>query len=78
MAAQDLPLPAGVLRARPRQGQMAALGGFASKMGLASGPAVAALIVGDDNYGLLINVSVIALVACLLVMILPARVLDKR
>ena len=57
---------------------MAALGGFASKMGLASGPAVAALIVGDDNYGLLINVSVIALVACLIVMILPARVLDKR
>jgi predicted MFS family arabinose efflux permease len=58
-------------------GQMAALGGFASKMGLASGPAVAAMIVGQNNYGLLINVSVIALVACLLVMILPARALDR-
>jgi hypothetical protein len=31
-------------------GQMAALGGFASKMGLASGPAIAAFIVGESNY----------------------------
>ena len=59
-------------------GQMAALGGFASKMGLASGPAVAALIVGDNNYGLLINVAVIALALCLLAMLLPARTLDRR
>jgi predicted MFS family arabinose efflux permease len=59
-------------------GQMAALGGFASKMGLASGPAVAALLVGDDNYGLLIDVSVVALVACLAVMILPAAALDRK
>jgi hypothetical protein len=57
---------------------MAALGGFASKMGLASGPAVAALLVGDDNYGLLINVSVVALIACLTVMILPAAALDRK
>jgi len=59
-------------------GQMAALGGFASKMGLASGPAVAAMIVGQNNYGLLIDVSVVALVACLLVMVLPAATLDRR
>lgn len=59
-------------------GQMAALGGFASKMGLATGPAVAAMLVGESNYGLLINVSVAALVACLLVMILPARALDRK
>jgi predicted MFS family arabinose efflux permease len=59
-------------------GQMAAMGGFASKMGLASGPAVAAMLVGTDNYGLLINVSVIVLMACLAVMILPAAALDRR
>ena len=59
-------------------GQMAALGGFASKMGLASGPAVAAMVVGQNNYGLLINISIIALVGCLLVMILPARALDRE
>jgi len=59
-------------------GQMAALGGFASKMGLASGPAVAAMVVGENNYGLLINISIVALVGCLLVMILPARALDRE
>ena len=59
-------------------GQTAALGGFASKMGLASGPAVAAMLVGEANYGLLINVSVVALVACLAVMIIPATALDRE
>jgi predicted MFS family arabinose efflux permease len=59
-------------------GQMAALGGFASKMGLASGPAVAALVVGDSNYGLLLNLSVVALVLCLAAMALPARALDRK
>lgn len=58
-------------------GQMAALGGFASKMGLASGPAVAALIVGDSNYGLVITVATVALVLCLVVVIMPARILDS-
>lgn len=58
-------------------GQMAAMGGFASKMGLASGPAVAALIVGESNYGLIINVATVALVLALFVVIFPARVLDS-
>lgn len=59
-------------------GQMAALGGFASKMGLASGPAIAALMVGEDNYGLLINMSVVALFLCLAAMAIPAAVLDRH
>ena len=58
-------------------GQMAALGGFASKMGLASGPAVAAMIVGESNYGLIINVATVALILALLVVIMPARILDS-
>ncbi|MCR8922247.1 MFS transporter [Dasania sp. GY-MA-18] len=58
-------------------GQMAALGGFASKMGLASGPLTAALIVGDNNYGLLINVACIALILCMAAVMLPALALDK-
>ncbi|MBE9538925.1 MAG: MFS transporter [Proteobacteria bacterium] len=58
-------------------GQTAALGGFASKMGLASGPMVAALILGENNYTLLINLAVITLIACLIVFVVPARVLDK-
>jgi MFS family permease len=59
-------------------GQMAALGGFASKMGLASGPAIAAMIVGEDNYGLVINVGVVGLVICMLVFIAPAITLDRK
>ncbi len=59
-------------------GQMAALGGFASKMGLASGPAVAAVLVGDSNYALLINVAVCGLAMCLLAMFFPARALDRE
>jgi MFS family permease len=59
-------------------GQMAAMGGFASKMGLASGPAIAAMIVGDDNYGVVINVGVVALIICLLIFIAPAMALDKK
>jgi MFS family permease len=68
----------GMCAAFDSTGQMAALGGFASKMGLASGPAVAALLVGEDNYGLIINISVFALIACVLVVILPARTLDRN
>lgn len=58
-------------------GQMAALGGFASKMGLASGPAIAALLLGKDNYPLIIAVAVAALVVSFLVIIPPARIQDR-
>ncbi|MEM8816519.1 MAG: MFS transporter [Pseudomonadota bacterium] len=61
-----------------KTGQMAALGGFASKMGLASGPVVAGLLLGgDENYGRMINVSALALVVCLLVVYLPAIRQDR-
>lgn len=59
-------------------GQTAALGGFASKMGLASGPFIAALVVGQDNYGLLVNLAVIGLVLCLGVFVAPAALLDGK
>jgi predicted MFS family arabinose efflux permease len=58
-------------------GQMAALGGFASKMGLASGPAIAAFIVGESNYGMIINAATFALLLCFVVVIRPARILDS-
>ena len=58
-------------------GQMAALGGFASKMGLASGPAIAAMVVGESNYTLVINIASVALVLCLLAVAVPARILDS-
>jgi len=59
-------------------GQMAAMGGFASKMGLASGPAVAALLLGEDNYPLIIIVAAAALAISLLAILYPARIQDRK
>jgi len=58
-------------------GQMAALGGFASKMGLASGPVAAAALLGQDDYGRVIWAAVLALLASLLAIVYPA-VLQRR
>ena len=59
-----------------KTGQMAALGGFASKMGLASGPFVAAYVVGENNYSLIITAATVGLILCMFVAITPSRVLD--
>lgn len=61
-----------------RQGQMAALGGFASKMGLASGPLAAALMVSGFSYGFLINIAVLALLFSMIAAWWPANLLDKE
>jgi predicted MFS family arabinose efflux permease len=58
-------------------GQMAAMGGFASKMGLASGPAIAAMLMGENNYPLITWVAVVGLVLSLLIVLLPARMQDR-
>jgi predicted MFS family arabinose efflux permease len=60
-----------------KTGQMAALGGFASKMGLASGPMLAALVVGADDYRLVINLGVASLLLCLCATLIPSRLLDR-
>lgn len=60
-----------------KAGQMAALGGFASKMGLATGPMIAALVVGSGNYALVVNLGAAALAASLLAALLPSRLLDR-
>ncbi len=59
-----------------KTGQMAALGGFASKMGLASGPFVAAYIVGENNYAIVITAATVGLIACLFAAMPPSKVLD--
>ena len=60
-----------------RSGQLAALAGFVSKLGLASGPLAAGFLVGEDNYPLMINIAVIALILGLVVTLFPARYLDR-
>lgn len=59
-----------------KTGQMAALGGFASKMGLASGPFLAAYIVGENNYAVIITASTVGLILCMFAALMPSRVLD--
>lgn len=73
-----MPYLLGLTSAFDESGQMAALGGFASKMGLASGPFAAGLLLGDDNYARLINIAVVALVVSLLASIVPALLQDRR
>ncbi len=73
-----LPYAFGICSELDQAGQMAAMGGFASKMGLASGPMVGALMLGDDNYGLLINMGAIALVVSAVCVFMPARFLDNK
>lgn len=73
-----LPYLFGICSALDKAGQMAALGGFASKMGLASGPLAAALMLTGDNYEQVINIAVIGLVLSAIVVLKPALLLDKR
>ena len=58
-------------------GRAAALGGFASKMGLASGPFVGSLLLGAGRYGLLIDVATAVIFACTVAALLPASRLDR-
>lgn len=60
-----------------KEGKMAALGGFASKTGLASGPLVSALLLNSQGYATLINVAAMALLGCLLICLYPTQLLDK-
>lgn len=68
----------GLCAAFDPSGRAAALGGFLSKMGLASGPFIAAWLLEVSNYTTLINVSAIVLAASVPAMLLPARALDKE
>lgn len=72
-----LPYLFGICSELDKAGQLAALGGFASKMGLASGPMVAALFLTNDNYELVIYLAAFALVVATLLAYLPAKLLDK-
>lgn len=61
-----------------RTGRTAAMAGFTSKMGLASGPFIGGALIGGDGYGLLINMAVLALGLSALAMLAPAAILDRN
>jgi len=73
-----IPYLLGMCSAFDGHGRMAALSGFFSKMGLASGPFIAAQVVGEGNYDLIINLAVSGIVLCTLAAFLPARLLDEK
>ena len=59
-------------------GRTAAAAGFVPKIGLASGPLVAGQLLGSGgDYGLLINVAIATFVLSAIVMLFPARSLDR-
>ncbi|MEP6882453.1 MAG: MFS transporter [Dokdonella sp.] len=58
-------------------GRLAALGGFVSKCGLASGPLLAGLLLRTDNFDLLIWVSLIALALSSIAAFAAARQVDQ-
>jgi len=61
-----------------RTGQTAVWSGFASKMGLASGPMLASLIVGTGNYPALIAMALVLLACAIFSSALPAWILDRE
>ena len=60
-----------------RSGQVTVMGGFCSKMGLATGPLLAGRLLVHENYGLVINLTMAALLACALIVLMAARRVDR-
>lgn len=73
-----IPYLLGMCAAFDKAGQMAALGGFFSKMGLASGPALAAFVAGSGHYDRLIDLAVVGLALSGVACIAPALALDRQ
>jgi predicted MFS family arabinose efflux permease len=61
-----------------RTGQTAVWSGFASKMGLASGPMLASFLVGGGNYSVLIAMALALLTSAMLSSAMPAWMLDRE
>lgn len=73
-----IPYLLGLATAFDEKGRTAALAGFVSKMGLASGPMVAAMLVGEGNFALILNVAVAGLILCAIAAYSPAKMLDQK
>ena len=67
----------GMCAAFDATGQSAAMAGFFSKMGLATGPLLGGMLIVNNHYDLLINVAVVALAASAFAALFPAALLDR-
>lgn len=72
-----IPCLFGMCAALDASGRSASVGGFCSKMGLASGPLLAPYLIGNDDYPILIWAAVGTLVLVLLAAAMPARRIDE-
>ena len=72
------PYVLGVASELDNTGKMAALAAFAGALGLATGPLIAAVLVGEGYYDRVIEFSVLALITSLFLVSIPARVLDIK
>lgn len=71
-----IPYLFGMCSQMDHNGQITVLGGFCSKMGLATGPFIAGHVLAHDDYGLLINLAVATLALSALLSLPTARRLD--
>lgn len=72
-----IPYLLGTAAAFDETGEMGALGGFFSKIGLASGPLAGAFILGQGGYAGLVNAGLAGLVLCVVAGLAPALLLDR-
>ena len=68
----------GLCAAFDRSGRSAALAGFSSKIGLASGPAIGAVVLGEVHYIRLILLACLGLAIAAVAAVWPAMVLDQQ
>lgn len=73
-----LPYLLGLCAAFDSSGRSAAIGGLFSKLGLASGPAISAVVLGEQHYVRLIMLSLIGITLSGVVAFWPARYVDRR
>ena len=57
-------------------GQMATIGGMMSKLGMATGPLVAASLLNGEGYDIVIQIGMVGMVMTLFVALLPAIRID--
>src|SRR3546814_10915622 len=67
----------GMLARLDLSGRLATLGGFMSKLGLASGPMAAGLLLHSDDFPLLIATAIVALAVSGVAMLAAARRIDR-
>lgn len=77
MWAFTVPYILGLCATFDSRGQVVVFAGFISKMGLASGPLIAAMVVGEGNFTLIINLAAIGLVVCAIAAFFPAKRSEK-